>query len=133
MAWGSQEKAINLSSPVTGTPATALRTGHHACYDRVVFELNGRTGATIAGYVGTAKSPQVIAVGSRTRLVPVGVKPGQALPTSFTTVRGVVYAGKVDGLDAVGIVTRARLPYRIFVVKGPGSHNRIVVDVAHRW
>lgn len=45
----------------------------------------------------------------------------------------MVYAGKVDGPDAVGIVTRARLPYRIFVVKGPGSHNRIVVDVAHRW
>ncbi|MTB71269.1 hypothetical protein GGG17_04635 [Arsenicicoccus sp. MKL-02] len=87
----------------------------------------------VAGYVGRAKGSQVIAVGSRTQLVPVGVKPGEALPTSFTTVRGVVYAGKVDGPDAVGIVTRARLPYRIFVVTGPGSHNRIVVDVAHRW
>ncbi len=74
-----------------------MRTGHHACHDRVVFELNGRTGATVAGYVGTAKGPQVIAVGSRTQLVPVGVKPGEALPASFTTVRGVVCAGKVDG------------------------------------
>ena len=131
--WGSQNKAINLSSPVTGTPVADLRTGHHACYDRVVFELKGRTGATVAGYVGTARSPQVIAVGSRTNLVPMGVKPGQALPTRFSTVRGVVYAGKVDGLDAVGIVTRARLPYRVFVVKGPGANNRVVVDVAHRW
>lgn len=55
VAWGPAQKAINLSSTVTGTPATAVRTGHHACYDRVAFELNGRTGATVAGYVGSSR------------------------------------------------------------------------------
>ncbi|WP_420914040.1 AMIN-like domain-containing (lipo)protein [Arsenicicoccus dermatophilus] len=38
-----------------------------------------------------------------------------------------------QGHEAVAVVTRARLPYRLFVLKGPGSHQRVVVDVAHRW
>ncbi|WP_409483455.1 hypothetical protein [Arsenicicoccus dermatophilus] len=133
VSWGSTDKVINLSSTVTGTLATDVRTGHHTCYDRVVFELAGRTGQTVAGYGGSAATPQYLVVGARTKLVPVGVKPGQVLPTTFRTVRGVVYAGPTEGYEAVAIVTRARLPYRLFVVKGPGSHNRVVVDVAHRW
>ncbi len=28
---------------------------------------------------------------------------------------------------------RARLPFRTFVLPGPGSGSRLVVDVAHRW
>lgn len=70
VAWGSAHKAINLSSTVTGTPATAVRT-----------------------------APRVL----RPRRL------------------------------------RAQRPHRRHrrglrrLVKGPGSHNRIVVDIAHRW
>jgi hypothetical protein len=28
---------------------------------------------------------------------------------------------------------RARLPFRVFVLRGPGSGSRLVIDVAHRW
>lgn len=34
-------------------------------------------------------------------------------------------------LDVGGV--RARLPFRVFVLDGPGSGSRLVVDVAHRW
>jgi len=28
---------------------------------------------------------------------------------------------------------RATLPFRVLVLPGPGTHNRIVLDVSHRW
>jgi len=28
---------------------------------------------------------------------------------------------------------RARLPFRVFVLAGPGNGSRLVIDVAHRW
>jgi hypothetical protein len=28
---------------------------------------------------------------------------------------------------------RARLPFRVMVVPGPGRGSRVVVDVAHHW
>jgi hypothetical protein len=28
---------------------------------------------------------------------------------------------------------RARLPFRVFSLAGPGAGSRLVIDVAHRW
>jgi hypothetical protein len=28
---------------------------------------------------------------------------------------------------------RARLPFRAFILDGPGEASRLVVDVGHRW
>jgi hypothetical protein len=28
---------------------------------------------------------------------------------------------------------RARLPFRVLLLTGPGTHSRVVVDVAHLW
>lgn len=132
--WGSKEKGVNLSSTVSGTRALGVRTGHHGCYDRVVFDLDGQPGKTAAIYApGKKTGMQVLAVGATTHLVPAGVKAGDVLPTRYRTVRGVVYGGSTKGVDAVGLVLRGRLPYRVFLLKGPGGHNRVVVDVAHRW
>ena len=33
----------------------------------------------------------------------------------------------------IGLGVRARLPFRVFTLTGPGSGSRLVVDVAHRW
>jgi hypothetical protein len=45
----------------------------------------------------------------------------------------VVYAGSFEGYTTLGVGTRARLPFRVFALAGPGGDTRIVVDVAHRW
>lgn len=51
----------------------------------------------------------------------------------FTTLRSVVYGGGFDGYTTFGFGVRARLPFRVFVLDGPGGHSRIVMDVAHHW
>ena len=51
----------------------------------------------------------------------------------FRTFRQVSWAGSFEGLTSVGLGVRARLPFRVFVLSGPGSGSRIVVDVAHTW
>nr|WP_280956330.1 hypothetical protein [Cellulomonas flavigena] len=35
--------------------------------------------------------------------------------------------------EQFGLGVRARLPFRAFVLAGPGSGSRLVVDVAHQW
>jgi hypothetical protein len=51
----------------------------------------------------------------------------------FSTLRQVVFAGTFEGYTTVGLGVRARLPFRVFTLDGPGSGSRIVVDVAHAW
>jgi hypothetical protein len=34
---------------------------------------------------------------------------------------------------ALGLGVRARLPFRVFTLDGPGSMSRLVIDVAHHW
>ena len=53
--------------------------------------------------------------------------------TGFSTFRQVSWAESQEGLTAVGLGVRARLPFRVFVLDGPGAGSRVVVDVAHRW
>jgi hypothetical protein len=45
----------------------------------------------------------------------------------------VGWAGSFEGQTTLGLGVRARLPFRAFVLPGPGSGSRLVVDVAHRW
>jgi len=33
----------------------------------------------------------------------------------------------------IGLGARARLPFRVFTLSGPGQGSRLVIDVAHRW
>ena len=53
--------------------------------------------------------------------------------TGWTTFRQVAYAGSFEGQTSFGLGVRARLPFRVFTLAGPGAGSRIVVDVAHRW
>ncbi len=41
--------------------------------------------------------------------------------------------GTFEGYTTVGLGVRARLPFRVFELAGPGTGSRLVVDVAHRW
>ena len=51
----------------------------------------------------------------------------------YRTFRQVVSAGTYEGYTSIGLGVRARLPFRVFVLDGPGTSSRLVVDVAHRW
>ena len=149
LGWGSLEKS---ASGLSQAPVVNVRTGQHACYDRLVIDVAGDVGGYTVHYV-----PQVTADGSG---FVIPTRGGAALqitvndpayttagtPTyspanknelrnvsGYRTFRQVVFAGTFEGYTSVGLGVRARLPFRVFTLDGPGTSSRLVVDVAHRW
>lgn len=53
--------------------------------------------------------------------------------TGYRTLRQLRWLGSYEGYSDFGIGVRARLPFRVFELDGPGSGSRLVIDVAHRW
>jgi len=50
----------------------------------------------------------------------------------FDTFRQVFAAGSFEGRTTIALGVRARLPFRVLVLDGPGSSSRLVIDVGHR-
>jgi hypothetical protein len=152
--WGSLVKTGGgLTSVPSGSDSVYnVRTGRHACYDRLVVDVSGPIGSYNVRYV-----TQIASDGGG---IPVPTRGGAALrisvmnsgydqyrtPTyvpansheltnvrAYRTFRQIVWAGSYEGYSTVGIGVRARLPFRVFTLAGPGSNSRLVVDVAHRW
>lgn len=141
--WGSLEKTV---PGLSQAPVTNVRTGRHSCYDRLVIDVAGDVGGYTVRYV-----PQVTRDGSGA-VIPtrggaaieitvndVGETYAPANPlelsnvSGYRTFRQVVFAGSFEGYTSVGLGVRARLPFRVFALDGPGTSSRLVVDVAHRW
>ena len=148
ITWGSLDKVAGPStSPFS--PLTDIRTGRHACFDRMVFDV----AATAPGYrvhyvdqVRTVASGSVLPLtgGARLEIVlrapahtPHGrvtypARTGGALPgvdlAGYRTFRSARYGGSFEGVTVVGLGVRARLPFRVFKLD-----HRLVVDVAHQW
>ncbi|MGH9277720.1 MAG: AMIN-like domain-containing (lipo)protein, partial [Acidimicrobiales bacterium] len=61
------------------------------------------------------------------------VSPGQFSASGFQTFRDLVWGSSFEGESTLGLGVRARLPYRVFKLAGPGTGSRLVIDVAHRW
>lgn len=143
--WGSLAK----SAPgMSAAEITNIRAGRHACFDRLVLDVDGKVTGYSVRYVRSVTqdgSGFTVPVRGGARLqvaAHVGVIPTDAffLPdgrlidtTGYRTFRDVVWAGSFEGVTTVGLGVRARLPFRAFVLPGPGSGSRLVVDVAHRW
>ena len=53
--------------------------------------------------------------------------------SGYRTLRQVAWAGSFEGQTSLGVGVRARLPFRVTVLDGPGTGSRVVLDVAHRW
>jgi len=142
--WGSGARSAAGQNASTVTSVTA---GRHACFDRVVVRVAGPTAGYSVRYV-----PTVLADGSGKPLpVPGGARLEVRLrhpaydaagrPTvavhadvrGYDALRSVVWGGSFEGVTSLGVGTRARLPFRVSVLPGPGSDSRIVLDVAHRW
>ncbi|GAA2726275.1 AMIN-like domain-containing (lipo)protein [Cellulomonas aerilata] len=151
--WGSLEKGVTTGTvgPEVGT-LTDLRAGRHACYDRLVLDVQGRSAGYTVRYVPElvqGGSGHVVHVDGGARLEIVAdllatdaggnrlydpADPGHAVDVSgFGTFRQVASLGNVEAREVVGLGVRARLPFRVFELDGPGSGSRLVVDVAHRW
>jgi hypothetical protein len=147
-AWGSLPEASNKASTAM---LAAIRSGRHACFDRVVFDLTGTPSTYTVRYVRNVYRPGAghlvpLRGGAKLEIV-LGVRefddaghwayqPEEGdIPNvaGYRTLRQIEYAGSSPGAAWVGIGVRARLPFRVFTLDGPGSGSRIVVDIAHRW
>lgn len=149
IVWGSLAK----STPgLTQAQVVNVRTGQQTCYDRLVIDLNG----PVAGY-SVRYVPQVVQDGSG---LPIELRGNAFLqvtvnapaydsngnPTynpsnkmeltnvaGYRTFRQVAFAGSFEGYTSLGLGVRARLPFRVFTLAGPGTGSRLVIDVAHMW
>lgn len=145
ITWGSLDKS---AGDMSAGDLTNVRAGRHACYDRLVLDVSEPLTGWSVRYVDQVVqdgSGFVVPLrgGARLEVVArVGVEPTDAWfrpdgslvdTTSWTTFRDVRWAGSFEGVSTVGLGVRARLPFRAFVLAGPGSGSRLVVDVAHRW
>jgi hypothetical protein len=146
--WGSLPEA---SSRMVQSPITDVRTGRHACFDRLVVDLRGRAPGYDVRYVrnvyqdgsgflvplrGGAKIQIIVRAPAydayRTTYQPAN-KRELSNVAGYRTFRQVAYGGSFEGQTTIGLGVRARLPFRVFTLAGPGSNSRLVIDVAHTW
>lgn len=151
IVWGSLPRT-NGTTHTTGT-VQDVRAGRHTCFDRLVIDVGAVPGRLTYAvrYVDTVRHDgsgralplaggaalQVVVRAPAVRNGAPGYSPSD--PGHLVTVHGwntfrqVALAGSFEGQTTVGLGVRARLPFRAFVLDGPGDGARLVVDVAHRW
>jgi hypothetical protein len=149
ITWGSLAKS---SSRMTTAPITNVRAGRHTCYDRMVVDIKGKRAGFDVRYVKHVRSEGsgfIVPLRGAADLQVVVRAPAynsKGQPTykprdrknladvsDFRTFRQIAWAGSFEGQTTIGLGVRAKLPFRVFTVAGPGSHTRLVIDVAHRW
>jgi len=152
ITWGSLDKSAGTLSPET---LFDVRAGRHNCYDRLVVDvtdIDGSPAGFNVRYVSAViedASGNVIPMRGGAFLqiaLPVASNDANGNPTytpanprelvnvsGWQTFRQVASAGAFEGYSSFGLGVRARLPFRVFVLDGPGDGSRVVIDVAHRW
>ncbi|MEU0809139.1 hypothetical protein [Streptomyces sp. NPDC005970] len=147
-SWSSNTKS---AEDATTKPLRNIRTGKHACYDRMVFDVKGATGK-VGYHVGyTAKfrqsgtGDQIPVKGGAILEIVVNApsynpsnpaqktyagKPGKTLPgvdvTGYKTFRDTKFGSSIEGQTQVGLGVRTKLPFRV-----QQSGDKLIVDVAH--
>ena len=143
--WGSGPRVAGSLSDGT---LTNVRAGRHDCFDRLVLDIDAPLTGWSVRYVDQVTQPGSgftvpVAGGARLEVVvrvdviPTDswfVGPNRLVDTSaYRTFRDVAWGGSFERVTTVGLGVRARLPFRAFVLAGPGDGSRLVVDVGHRW
>ncbi|MEE2523172.1 hypothetical protein V1639_00095 [Pseudarthrobacter sp. J75] len=149
LVWGS---TAERNAAMSTASVTNVRTGQHYCFDRLVVDLNGPAAGYYVRYVSavtedgsgfsvplrggafiqvTVNAPSYDASGNST-YTPANKRELQNV-SGYQTFRQVASAGSFEGYTNIGLGVRARLPFRVFTLDGPGSGSRLVVDVAHFW
>ena len=153
--WGSVPKTADAAGPTE--TIVNVRTGAHACYDRLVVDINGsgpvgydiryvdnvytEGRGDVVALAGGAKIQVVVHAPSydintgQITYTPIDQAQSQQLTNlaGYRTFRQVAFGGSFEGQTTFGLGVRARLPMRAFVLSGPGTGQRLVVDVAHQW
>ena len=146
--WGSLAKT---SSTMVAGPITNVRSGRHACYDRLVIDLKGKAPGYTVKYVNTftgAASGLPIALRGGAKLsvtvnAPAYTPKGTASytppsrtnvvdVTGYRTFRQVRWDSSFEGYTQLGLGVRARLPFRVLTLQD-ATTSRLVIDVAHHW
>jgi hypothetical protein len=150
ITWGSLPKE---HGDLTPSALVDVRTGRHDCYDRVVFEFQGSAQGYRVEYadvVATQARNEPLDIAGGAKLNVLLTEPANDVNTGaptylhrsgdhvanvngYRTLRDVVYGNSYEGYTTFGVGTRARLPFRVFTLDGPGSHSRIVIDIANQW
>ncbi len=149
ITWGSLAKS---NSSHTSAPITDVRSGKHSCFDRMVIDIDGGGAGYYVRYVTAVHeegSGRVVPLRGAADLAvtvkaPTYDRYGHAVyrpanrneltnVTGYSTFRQVALVGSFEGQTTLGLGVRARLPFRVFVLSGPGTDSRLVIDVAHRW
>lgn len=156
LAWGSL--------PEVGTGAgdrdmvMDVRSGRHACFDRLVVDLLGQDttfGSYDVRYVplvredGSGDAVPVRGAADLQITLRAPAYDGDGNATfdpddddevvdvgGYPTFRQVARAGSYEASTTLALGVRARLPFRVFVLPGVARSDvgpRLVVDVAHRW
>jgi hypothetical protein len=147
--WGS---LLKEDAAYTDGPLVGVRTGRHECFDRLVIDLKGpETGYYVKYVPGVGMDGSGAPVplrggaflliiahapdhdGNFNRSVPWRGGEEIANVGSYRTFREVAFAGSFEGQTTIGLGVRARLPFRVFTLPGPGNGSRLVIDVGHRW
>jgi hypothetical protein len=151
-AWGSVPEAVVDSG---GGTLDDVRAGRHACYDRLVLDLDGIDASEVSYDVRYVREVRKDGSGELVPLrgaadlqvlvhTPAYTSGGAATydprndaeavdVAGYSTFRQVAWANSFEGESTVGLGVRARLPFRVVVLEGPGDGSRLVVDVAHTW
>jgi hypothetical protein len=150
VTWGSLPKSVGTLS--TG-PLTGVRTGQHACYDRLVVDHGpgaapGYTVSYVSHITADGSGDIIPTRGGAALQVVVNAPayddagratfaPGNpaevAAVGGYRTFRQLVWGFSFEGYSTVGLGVRARLPFRVFTLPSTGGGSRLVVDVAHTW
>lgn len=149
--WGSLPEIVRDGG---GGTLDDVRTGRHDCHDRLVLDLDGIDASDVAydvryvSQVARDGSGQPVPLRGAADLQVVVRTPAYTGGTAtydprvdaeavgvagYTTFRQVAWAGSFEGSSTVGLGVRARLPFTVTVLDGPGDGSRLVVDVAHTW
>ncbi|MGW5740949.1 AMIN-like domain-containing (lipo)protein [Amycolatopsis sp. NPDC003861] len=143
------------SDPMSRDALYLVRAGRHACFDRVVFDVNGPAAGFAVRYVPVVTTdpkgePLPVPGGAALQIVvrapalgtdDSGHQPGRVLAVvgdtlvstpGWPSLRAVRFAGSFEGLSTFAAGVRARLPFRVFTQLGPQDQvRRVVVDIAH--
>ena len=148
--WGSLTKSRGGMSPA---PITNVRAGRHTCFDRLVVDVWGNGAGYTVRYASQVLSQgrgAVIPLRGGAKLDVVITAPTYDINTGrstyspandrelvnvagFSTFRQIASGGSSEGYTTIALGVRARLPMRAFILAGPGTGSRVVIDVAHHW
>ncbi len=154
ITWGSQPDVAGRADPGDDL-VQDVRAGRHECFDRIVVDVaevsgfdswsvryvpsvredGSGTAVPLRGGADLQVTLGAVASDDRGRPTYAPANRREVVDVSgYRTLRQVAWLGSFEGHTGLGIGTRARLPFRVFVLEGSSAGvDRLVIDVAHRW